>query len=127
VEQQQYTDAAMTATAITTTPTSSTNAVVLPNIHYLPASIDNLTSVVEHVMDGTNDNQIQQIVQNANDWCKQQLTREVFINNAFNSLGMYQQALVQLGVIDDNGWSVNNSSSSRGVVDNIDDLVECNV
>jgi alcohol dehydrogenase class IV len=119
VEQHQY-------TTTTTIPTSTTNAVVLPNIHYLPASIDNLTSVVEHVMDGTNDNQIQQIVQNANDWCKQQLTREVFINNAFNSLGMYQQALVQLGVIDDNGWSVNNNSSSS-VVDNIDDLVECNV
>ena len=124
MEQQQYTDAAITATAITTTPTSSTNAVVLPNVHYLPASIDNLTSVVEHVMDGTNDNQIQQIVQNANDWCKQQLTREVFINNAVTTLGMYQKALVQLGVIDDNGWSVNNSS---GGVDNIDDLVECNV
>jgi hypothetical protein len=125
VEQQQYTDAAITTT---TTPTStSTTAVVLPNIHYLPASIANLTSVVEYVMDGTNDIQIQQIVQNANDWCAQQLTKEVYIMNSVNALGMYQQALVQLGVIDDNSWSVNNSSSSSGVVDNIDDLVECNV
>jgi hypothetical protein len=95
---------------------------VFPNVHYLPASINNLTSVIEHVINIQNDIQIKEIVQNANDWCVQQLTKDVFINNAITTLDMYQRALVHHGVMDDNGWV-----GSSGVDDNIDDLVECNV
>lgn len=108
--EQQYTNA-----ITTTTPT--TNA-VLPNVHYLPSTIDNLTSVIEHAMNIKNDIQIQHIIQNANGWCKQQLTKDVFIRNTIDTLVMYQKALVQHGVIENDG--------SRGV-DDIDDLVECNV
>lgn len=111
--EQQYT------AAITTTTTSPTSMnAVLPNVHYLPASIANLTSVIEHVMNIQNDIQTQHIVQNANGWCAQQLTKDVFIRNAINTLVMYQKALVQHGVIENDGSSC---------VHNIDDLVECNV
>ena len=117
--EQQYTSATTTTTITTTTTAPSTNA-VFPNVHYIPASITNLTSVIEHVINIQNDIQIQEIVQNANDWCVQQLTKDVFINNAITTLDMYQQALVHHGVMDDNG-------RVGSGVDNIDDLVECNV
>ena len=94
---------------------------MFPNVHYIPASINNLTSVIEHVINIQHDIQIQEIVQNAIGWCQQQLTEDVFINNAITTLYMYQKALVQHGVMDDNGWV------GRSGVDNIDDLVECNV
>ena len=47
-------------------------------MHYLPASIDNLTQVVEYVMEDGNDTEMEGIVEKANEWCRSNRGKEWF-------------------------------------------------
>lgn len=41
-----------------------------PMVHYVPASIDNVTEVAAYVLDKKNEDKMKNIVHNANTWCK---------------------------------------------------------
>ncbi|KAL7444350.1 hypothetical protein ACHAXH_006241 [Discostella pseudostelligera] len=89
-----------------------------PNIHFIPSSLDNLTTVVENVMDGDNDEEMKNIVSNANWWCHSNMRKEYLSKRAVDSLEKYIAAIDQHVV---KGWP-------RGLVQELgDDLVECTV
>ena len=39
-------------------------------IHYVPASLENITEVVEYVLNNNNQHEMKEIVRSANVWCK---------------------------------------------------------
>ncbi len=94
---------------------------LIPDVHYLPATIDNITQVAEFVMDKDNDAKMQQIVANANAWCKQNMKREMMARSAIEAVEAYRVLLNDY----DKRW--HEDWTSRKVYDGIDDLVECNI
>ena len=89
-----------------------------PNVHYIPSSLGNLTTVVEYIMDKDHDGEMKNIVSNANRWCLSNMSIDSLARRAIDSLETYMTAIDQL---DENGWT-------RGIVKEFaDDLVECNV
>jgi len=66
-----------------------------PNVHYIPSSLDNITQVVEYVMNKSHDRAIRDVVKNANKWCHGNSAKESLANNAAKALESYQQSLEQ--------------------------------
>jgi len=66
---------------------------LIPGVHYLSASLDNITTVAEYAVDEKNDRQIKHIVSNANSWCKNTLTEVEMANDALVQLKKYAKAL----------------------------------
>jgi len=87
---------------------------LVPNVHYVPSSLDNLTQVVEHVLDPKNDAKMRRVVEEANNWCRIHLRKESFAIKAMHALEMYRDALERYGV---DAWES----------PILDDLVECDV
>jgi hypothetical protein len=87
---------------------------LVPNVHYVPSSLDNITDVVEYVLDRENDGRMRNIVDEANRWCRRHLGKESFAIKAMRALDMYRDALQRYGV---DGWE----SPTYG------DMVECDV
>ncbi|KAL3816811.1 hypothetical protein ACHAXA_008674 [Cyclostephanos tholiformis] len=87
---------------------------LVPNVHYVPSSLENITQVVEHVLDPNNDVRMRNIVEEANKWCRLNLRRESFAIRALRAFDMYRDALERYGV---DAW--------KSPV--LDDLVECDV
>ena len=48
---------------------------LIPMVHYVAATLDNLTSVVEYVLDQQNEEAMRIVVSNANAWCKRTMSR----------------------------------------------------
>lgn len=94
---------------------------LIPGVHYLPSTLDNITQVAELVMDKNNDAKMQQIVANANAWCKQNINREKMARSAIKAIEEYRVLLNDC----DEHW--HGDWQSRKVYDRIDDLVECNI
>lgn len=90
---------------------------LLPMVHYVPASIDNITAVVEYVLDEQNQIEMRTIVSSANEWCKRSITSRKLANDAVRALGHYKIALDAL----DANWN-RVFSQSVGLVD---DIVPC--
>lgn len=64
-----------------------------PNVHYIPASLDNITRVVEYVLDEANEEQMKRIIKNANDWCIGSSNKKSLVDRAMNILLQYKKAL----------------------------------
>ena len=47
-----------------------------PMIHYVPASLENITEVTEYIMEKNNQREMKAIVEAANLWCKETNTQE---------------------------------------------------
>lgn len=62
-------------------------------IHYVPASIDNLTIVVEYVLDNNNRHEMKMIVNSANAWCQRAVTKDQLTKDAIVQLIKYEHAL----------------------------------
>ena len=45
-------------------------------VHYVPASLGNITEVVSYAVDEENDDKMKRIVASANLWCERKMTRE---------------------------------------------------
>ncbi|KAL7526127.1 hypothetical protein ACHAXR_001330 [Thalassiosira sp. AJA248-18] len=93
-----------------------------PNKHYIPASLDNLTKVVEYVLGEGNDVEMRGIVKNANKWCQRSRSKESLAAKAMLALNQYQYALEGY----DGGHWVD-EWEGRSTLEAINDLVECNV
>ena len=64
-----------------------------PNVHYLPASLDNVTDVTAYAMNEMNNKQMKDMVASANSWCKRTLTEGVLITDAMFQLDEYEASL----------------------------------
>lgn len=94
---------------------------LVSGVHYLPATLNNISQVAEFIMDGDNDADMQQIVANANAWCKENMIREKMATSAIKAIEEYH---VLLNGYDEH-WHEEWHSSK--VLRGIDDLVECDV
>ena len=71
-------------------------------MHYVPASLGNITEVVTYVLDEDNEAEMKSIVRSANTWCSQKMTKEQLVEDAMLGLKMYEEAVrenVQNGTI----------------------------
>lgn len=96
---------------------------LIPNLHYIPASLENLTEVARYVVDPKNDDEMMNVVKAANSWCKRTVTEEVLVRDELYQLEAYESALEAYEERQPwiEQWRVFRTS---GVVN---DLVECNV
>ncbi|KAL3794172.1 hypothetical protein HJC23_012879 [Cyclotella cryptica] len=96
---------------------------LIPNLHYIPASLENITDVARYVVDPNNDEEMRNVVKAANSWCTRTVTEEVLVRDAMFQLEELESALVayneRTNWMDD--WS---QFMMAGVVD---DWVECSV
>ncbi len=97
-----------------------------PNVHYLPASLDNVTDVTAYAINEMNNKQMKDMVASANSWCKRTLTEGVLITDAMFQLDEYEASLEIYA--DNHGswldeWRLAMKRFSRGN----DDLVECSM
>ena len=95
---------------------------LIPDLHYIPASMDNITEVARYVVDPRNDVKMRNIVKAANSWCKRTVTENVIVRDEMFQLEAYESALDAYQ--ESNHW-MNDWRTFRlsGVVD---DLVDCN-
>jgi hypothetical protein len=64
-----------------------------PNVHYIPASLDNIAEVSSYVVDKSNDLEMNKVVQTANSWCEQKLNKGRIINDTMDQIELYFDAL----------------------------------
>ncbi|KAL7479580.1 hypothetical protein ACHAW6_005307 [Cyclotella cf. meneghiniana] len=96
---------------------------LIPDLHYIPASLENITDVARYVVDPKNDEEMRNVVKAANSWCKRVVTEEVLVRDAMFQLDELESAL---GAYEErNNW-IDDWRKFRmsGVVD---DLVDCSV
>ncbi|KAL3807429.1 hypothetical protein ACHAXA_003958 [Cyclostephanos tholiformis] len=94
-----------------------------PMLDYVPASLQNLTEVIEYVLDKKNEHQMKSIVDSANSWCKRTITKEQLANDAMSQLRKYETALFDTY---DRSWEAEWISVRERIMSNIgDDLVDC--
>ena len=94
-----------------------------PNIHYLPASLENITQVVSYAMDTKNDKQMKDMIRSANDWCKYSLSEEGLAHDALLRLDAYANALDSYR---NGSWRTEWKFAKKRFTDTIDDFVDCN-
>eukprot|EP00970_Alexandrium_tamarense_P006145 scaffold1033_cov205-Alexandrium_tamarense.AAC.4 len=94
---------------------------IQPNVHYIAASLDNLTETVAYVMDKRNEEEMQQMIKSANNWCKKSLSEEGLAKDSLIQLDRYRQALDDY----DMNWSKEWMGVRKQFTETIDDLVDC--
>jgi hypothetical protein len=95
---------------------------VRPMVHYLPASLDNITTVVKYAMDERNDHEMRMMVQAANIWCKGALSEEGLAKDSLRILDKYRQVL---NLYNGGSWIEEWKRVRRRYLQTIDDLVDC--
>ena len=93
---------------------------VKPNVHYIPASLANLTHVVRHVLDDKNEIQMKHIVDSANGWCQRTNNVDSLTQRALNAVSEYQAALDQYDLLHAGGDILSDVDLNM-----IDDMIEC--
>ena len=63
--------------------------------HYVPASLDNLTEVVEYAMDPKNDKKLKAIVASANSWCNTMNTKEQLSKEAVARIQAFESSIYE--------------------------------
>jgi hypothetical protein len=95
---------------------------VRPMVHYLPASLDNITDVVAYAVDEENDVEMRAMVASANSWCKGALTEEGLAKDAIIRLDAYRRALDSYG---NGSWVEEWKRVRLRFTETVDDLVDC--
>lgn len=90
-------------------------------MHYIAASLDNLTETVAYVIDKRNEEEMQQMIKSANNWCKKSLSEEGLAKDSLIQLDRYRQALDDY----DMNWSKEWMGMRKQFTETIDDLVDC--
>ncbi len=91
-----------------------------PNVHFIPASLDNITEVARYVVDEANESEMKNVIKAANSWCKRKMTKDAIADDAMTQLHAYFEALDVYK--EQEGWKeLNNFIFS----DHFDDLLEC--
>lgn len=91
-----------------------------PGRHYIPASLDNLTKVVEYVISPENDIEIKRVVRAANEWCRSAIGVETVTRSAMEQIGKYYSDLHEAFVDNDASLKENDFAFKH-----VDDLVPC--
>ena len=94
-------------------------------VHYITASLDNITEVVAHVTDKKNEDQMKSIVKSANSWCQKALSEEGLAKSSILQLETYRSALDSYNERD-NSWRDEWRQLRQRFSETIDDLVDCN-
>jgi hypothetical protein len=93
---------------------------LVPGQHYVSASLENITRVVEHVMDENSDEEMQVIISNANSWCAKNMNRNALARSAIKAIEKYRDMLNEY----DKHWQEKWLSN---IADYANDIVECNI
>lgn len=64
-----------------------------PYVHYIPASLGNISDVARYVLNKTNEIEMKNVIRAANSWCRKTLTKKSIINDAMIQLEKYFAAL----------------------------------
>ena len=94
---------------------------LVPGQHYVSASLENITRVVEHVMDENSDEEMQVIVSNANSWCAKNMNRVALTGAAVEAIEKYRDMLNEYDKHWQEKWLNNNELNYAS------DVVECNI
>jgi hypothetical protein len=62
-------------------------------LHYVPASLDNLTDVVAYVTDKDSEDEMKGIVASANSWCRRKMNNKQIAKDMMQQLWKYDTAL----------------------------------
>ena len=62
-------------------------------MHYVPASLENLTQVAEYVLDDNNEVEMKGIVNLANSWCRTKMIKERLAKDMMSQLETYEEML----------------------------------
>jgi len=92
-----------------------------PYVHYVPASLDNLTQVAEYVLDKKNENEMQNITRSANAWCQRKMTSRRMAKDMLQQLKKYETELK----VYMKQHNINQTEFMESIEDA--DLVNCNV
>ena len=95
---------------------------VQPMIHYIPASLANITEEVAYVMDKKNEGQMKAMLKLANSWCQRTLNEERLGKEAILHLETYKIALDTYSC---SSWNHEWRHMKQRFIDAIDDLVDC--
>ena len=68
-------------------------------VHYVPASLENITEVVSYAVDEENDDKMKQIVASANLWCERKMTEKAIALNMITQLQKYEADSMSTSVI----------------------------
>lgn len=93
---------------------------LVPGQHYVSASLENITRVVEHVMDENSDEEMQVIISNANSWCAKNMNRNALARSAIKAIEKYRDMLNEY----DKHWQ---EKWLNNIADYANDIVECNI
>ena len=92
-------------------------------LQYVPASLQNITDVIEYVLDKKNLHQMKAIVDSANSWCKRTINKEQLPRDAISQLKKYETSLND---IYNDSWIEEWNVVRKRVKSNLgDDLVDC--
>ncbi|KAL7470951.1 hypothetical protein ACHAXS_011239 [Conticribra weissflogii] len=91
-----------------------------PMVHYMPATLQNLTQTVQYATAKANENEMRAMVQNANAWCQKTLIEPKFVDDSLMQLELYQEALNAM----DTGWREQWEIVMEKFTSTIDDLVD---
>ena len=92
-----------------------------PGRHYIPASLDNLTQVVEYVISPENDSEMKLVVREANEWCRGAMGVETVTRSAMEQIGKYYSDLRDSLV--DNDATL--EEDGFAFIEHVDDLAPC--
>jgi len=76
-----------------------------PGVHYLPASLENLTEVVEYAISDDNSEEMKSIVSRANEWCDNEVVPSKLRNNMLSILDGYADELYRADANWTNTWN----------------------
>lgn len=93
-------------------------------VHYIPATLQNITQAVQYAIDKDNEHQVQSMIQAANSWCQKTLIEPSYVEDAMAQLDEYQKALEDMK---DETWREEWKSVKKRFTESIDDFVDCDV
>ena len=90
-------------------------------VHYVPASIENVTQVTAYVLDKANEEEMEAIIHSANSWCKRKMTEKDMAKDIMIQLEKYETAFNEY--MQESMYT--GSMTSLISDDVVNDLVEC--
>ena len=90
-------------------------------VHYVPASIENVTQVTAYVLDKANEEEMEGIIYSANSWCKRKMTEKDMAKDIMIQLEKYETAFNEY--MQESMYT--GSMTSLISDDVVNDLVEC--
>ena len=91
-------------------------------VHYIPATLQNLTQAVQYATDPDNEQTMQSMIRSANSWCQETLIEPSYVKDAMTQLNKYEKALDGM---EDETWRDEWKSVKKRFARSINDFVDC--